>query len=261
MAKFKMSVSQEAFDSRKEDSGDFVLPKPGLYVLRCTECEPGFTKDSSGNEDKNRPYLKFTYKIVGVGTEEAEPKENYGNIWDYMSFGDKSEWKRAEVLLAYGIASGAFEGELDTDDVFLNRKVLVRLKHEKGQTKDDPKQAKIARMFEADSNPNAVEEGEVDYGNDDEDTFGSSDPVYGDEEPFGDNAEPEEEESGDAEARREELAAMDLKALGAMLTENGGDPKACIVKGSNGKTDSEATKANVIDAILSLEEGDSDDPF
>jgi hypothetical protein len=257
VAKVRIIASQEAFDSRKEDSGDFVVPKPGIYTLQCTECEPGFTKDSDGDEDKSKPYLKFTYKIVGVGVKEEEPKENYGNTWDYMSFSESSDWKRAEVLLAYGIASGGFDGELDTDEAFLNRKIIARLKHEKSRSKDDPKQAKVGRMFQYGTDMN-VAETEVEYGDADEavdDTFG----------PHGDEAVEAEHEE---QSRKEELEGMELKALGGVLTELGGDPKDAIVKGKDGKTDPVATKAAVIGAILAAEEGetgntedDDDDPF
>lgn len=258
MAKIRMSVSQEAFDSRREDGGDFVLPKPGVYWLTCSECEPGFTK-TDGEEDPSKPYLKFTYKITGIGEANAETKENYGSIWDYMSFGDKSEWKRAEVLLAYGIADGAFEGELDTDEAFLNRKVMVRLKHEKGQTKDDPKQAKIARMYAPGHGPSAGgDDGDIDYG-DADDVFGGADEAEAAAEPDG----PSYEE------RKAELEGMDLKALGALFSgDYDGDPKALIVKGSDGKTDTAKTKEAVVEAILGKEYeddgndvGDPDDPF
>lgn len=256
MAKVRIIASQEAFDSRKEDSGDFVVPKPGIYTLQCTECEPGFTKDSDGDEDQSKPYLKFTYKIVGVGVKEDEPKENYGNIWDYMSFSDSSDWKRAEVLLSYGLASGSFDAEVDTDDAFLNRKIIARLKHEKARSKDDPKQAKVGRMFQYGTDM-ATAETEVDYGEaeaPEDDTFGAN----------GDEAVEADQE----QTRRQELESMELKALGGLLTELGGDPKANIVKTTDGKTDPVSTKDSVIEAILYAEAGgnaagtiDDDDPF
>lgn len=252
MAKVRIKASAEAIAKGGQDRGDFVVPKPGFYILQLTECNPGFSKDADGNEDKKKPRLECIYKIVGVGRDEEEPKENYGNVWDYVSFSENSEWKRGEFLKAFGFTedgNGDFDDEIDTDDV-INRKVLVRLKHEKQRGKDATPRAKVASMFVYGTDPSEiVDDGGVSYGDaedEPEDAFGSVDD------------EPQDE--GYTE---EELAGMDLKALGAILTDLGGVPQDHIVKKGKG-IDSDATKAAVIAAILEEQSGDeegADDPF
>jgi len=246
MVKVRFKVSKEALQRPDQDMGDFVTPKPG------------FTKDSDGEPDKTRPYLEFIYKITGVGAEEADVTENYGNVWDYVSFSEESDWKRAQVLKAYGLSDGEddFDEKLETDE-FLNRKVIARLKLAKGQTSDDPKRAKVARL--------------IAYGSDVSGAFNSSGTDYGEteyEETFGATEEDRSLYTVD------ELDAMDLKELGKVLKEEfEQDPVALLVKfqsGKNkGKTDLEETKVAVINAILEAQgeveeegtSGDDDDPF
>ena len=238
MAKVRIKASAESISKGGQDRGDFVVPKPGFYILTMTECNPGFSKDAEGNEDKKKPRLECIYKITGVGREEAETKENYGNLWDYVSFSESSDWKRGEFLKAFGYVedgSSDFDDDIDTDDV-INRKVLARVKHEKARTKGDPARAKIASLFESG--------GDVSYG-DEEPAFGSSD---------------EEAETVHTE---DDLNEMDLKGVGAVLEELGGNPRDHIVKDAKGKVDSTKTKAAVIEAILKAQGGDEadDDPF
>lgn len=256
MAKVRFKASQEDFEKAGKDLGDFVVPKPGLYVMTCTEVNAGYSKKKdSDEEDKSKPRLEMIYAITGIGKEEAQPKENYGSIWDYVSFSNESGWKRAEVAIAYGFAEPGtteFDDDIDTDEM-INRKVLARLKHEKGRTKDDKPRAKVARLFPYGSDPGA-EEMDVSYGSE-ESTFGSTeDDPFGEAEP---DVEPHTEES---------LNELDLKALGAVLKEEfEGEPTEHIVK-VKGKLDAEKTKAAVIAAILAAQEEvgteeDSEDPF
>jgi hypothetical protein len=256
MVKVRMKVSKEKFDEADQDRGDFVLPKPGVYVLQCVDVIPGFSKDADGNEDKKKPRLECIYKIVGVGANEAEVTENYGQIWDYISFSESSEWKRKEFLLAFGLADGStdFDDDIDTDDC-VNKKVKARLKHENGRNKDDGKRAKVGKLFSYDSDLSTdLADSATDYGS----AFGDEEdaPVFGEDE-GGDAAEP---------YTVDELDELDLKALGAILKDEfDGDPQACIVK-KRGKLDTEETKAAVINAILEAQgdgdEGEGDeDPF
>jgi len=249
MAKVRMKVTAEEMAKAGEDRGDFVLPKPGFYVLTMAECNHGYSADKEGGEDTKRPRLECIYTITGVGREETDPKENYGKIWDYVAFTPTSGWKRAQFIKAFSLApDGAteFDDEFDTDDL-INRKVLVRLKHEKGRTKDDPTRAKVATMFVYGSDPSDIEDGgQVVYSDEGEDAFGSDEPA----------------EQSITEA---DLADMDLKALGEVYTEvTGNDPRGLVVK-KNGKLDAEATKAAVIEAILAAQGDDQsveeDDPF
>lgn len=255
MAKVRLKASAESIAKGGQDRGDFVTPKPGFYILTLAEVNSGYSKDDSGEEDKKKPRLEMIYKITGVGREEAEPKENYGNIWDYVSFSKESDWKRGEVIKAFGLAaddSGDFDDEVDTDEL-INRKVLARIKHEKSRDKNAAPRAKIASLHKYGTDPSDIEETSgVDYGGDEDETF----------------SEPTDEETTEEtqDLTEEELEAMDLKELGAKLTELTEEaPQDYIVK-KGSKVDAEKTKAAVIARILEwqgtvTDDGDDEDPF
>lgn len=226
-----MRASKEDFEQAGQDRGDFVVPKPGYYTMVIKEIETKFAKDEAGDEDENRPYLNVQYEIVGVGQEDKPVEENYGNVWDVVSFSEASGWKRAEVGLAWGVADGKQE-EFDFDDEeVVGTKVLARLKHEKGQTKDDPPRAKVAKMKPWTG----------------DDAFGGE---GGDAEPDFGGDEPEQDF-----LTQEGLEAEDLKALGAIAKEFDLDPADSIVK-VRGKVNNDKTKAKIIEAILEAQGAD-----
>lgn len=246
MAKVKMKAGKEAFEKAGQDRGDFVVPKAGWYTGMLKTCTAGLSKDSEGNEDKSRPRLECVYEIVGVGREDEPATENYGNIWDYVSFSEESEWKRAEFLLAMGLADDAAEVDFDTDDVE-GTKVLIRVKHEKGQTKDDPPRAKIAKLLPfTDEDRDAAFSGAAD---------GATEEVFG----------------GDGEGEyltEEQLTAMDMKELGKIAGEFDLDPQTFVVRNRAKKVDTNKSRAAIIAAILEAQgapadEGvdDEDSPF
>lgn len=265
MVKVRIQAGKEAFEqAAKDGGGDFVVPKPGVYVLTMEACNHGFSK-TDGEPDQAKPRLECVYTITGVGPEEAPTTENYGKLWDYVSFSESSGWKRAEFLKAFKLADeGATSADVsvDTDD-FVNRKVLARLKHEKGQNAGDPPRAKVARLiaYGSDLSGGALDDSATDYGTD----TGPSGDI---DEPFGAEAEPEMDVTMYTVDSLEEL---DLKGLGAILKDEfGGDPTAHIVKGKDGKLDKEETKTAVVNAILEAQgdgvetgntEDDDENPF
>lgn len=248
MAKVRMQAGKDAFEKAGQDQGDFVLPKAGWYTGMLKSCTDGYSKDSEGNEDKKRPRLECIYEIVGVGREDEPATENYGNLWDYVSFSAESEWKRAEFMKAMGLADDAADLEFDTDEVE-GTKVLMRIKHEKGRTKDDPPRAKIAKLLPfTDEDRDAAFSGEADSTTEEVD--------------FGTDAE-----GGDPYLTEEDLNAMDIKELGKVAGEFDLDPQSFVVRNRAKKVDLEKTKAAVIAAILEAQgapegaEDDGDDPF
>ena len=245
MAKVKMKASKEAFEKAGQDQGDFVLPKQGWYTGMLKTCTSGYSKDSDGGEDTSRPRLECIYEIVGVGREDEPVTENYGNLWDYVSFSEESEWKRAEFMKAMGLADDEAEVDFDTDDVE-GTKVLMRVKHEKGRDKDSPPRAKVAKLL-----PFTDEDRDAAFN--DANGGATEDVDFGDE--------PEGEY-----LTEEQLQAMDVKELGKVATDFDIDPQALVVRHRNKKVNMEATKAAVIAAILEAqgapaEDEDDDNPF
>jgi hypothetical protein len=261
MVKVRIQATQKDFEQAEGNGGgDFVVPPAGVYVLSMEECNHGFSK-TNGEVDETKPRLECVYTIVGIGPEEQPVKENYGKLWDYVSFSEASGWKRAEFLKAFKlIAPNATQADadvtIDTDDV-VNRKVVARLKHEKGQNAGDPPRAKVARL--------------IAYGTDLSAASEESAPEYTTDTGFGgDVATPFDEQGNEVTPyTAEELEAMDLKSLGAILKDDfEGTPQDHIVKGTDGKTDTVATKRAVVAAILEAQGGDApaedvedDDPF
>lgn len=252
MAKVRMKASSDAFEKAGQDQGDFVVPAPGYYVAVAKEINAGFSK-TDGVEDKKRPRLECIYQIEGVGRDNQPTTENYGNIWDYVSFSAESEWKRAEFLLAFGLADGAFDGDIETDDL-LGTRVLLRIKHEKGRQKDEPARAKVAKLLPyVDGDSNAA--------------FGSgsdtNEPEFGGEEDAGEGVEFLTEEG---------LGELELKELGEVAKEFDLDPTEFIVRNKAKKVDTAKTQAALIEAILEAQgveedgaeaeaEGGDDSPF
>jgi len=253
LTKFKISATEEDFEKADQDQGEFVVPEPGYYVLTLKECNPGFSKDDDGNEDKKRPRLECIYEISGVGMEDEPVGDvNYGNIWDYVSFSQAAGWHRAQFMKAMGIAEGAGDYEGDTEDL-VGTKVIARLARERGRSKDDPPRARLRSLIPF------------------EDRDASA--AFGDASTNGDGAAPEDEEN--PPWTQEELEGEELKELGRIAREDFDlNPDDSVVKGTRGankgKPDLDKTKAKLIEAILAAQdeqdgndgEGDSEaSPF
>lgn len=266
MAKVKVKATTEDFEKGAQDMGDFIVAPPGYYILQLSEVSPEFTKDKDGSEIKSKPYLQCVWKIVGVGAEEAEPTENYGNIWDVVSYSAESGWSRGRFLRAIGAASGDEDVEVDLEidpDVkgtIIGTKVLARVKNRRrrkqpGDTEAPGMQARIASLLPY-SERNTIGEGAAAFEGveeDDTDTAGTS--TGG-----GDDGE-------DQPYTEEELNAMEGKELGAVAKDEFNlNPNDSIVK-VRGKVNAEKSKAKLIEAILeaqSAEDGeteDGDSPF
>jgi hypothetical protein len=188
--KVKFVITQEDLDQAGKDLGEFVVPKNGTYVLSLKEISSGFSKDGEGKEDRKRPRLECIYEITGVGKENQPVEENYGNIWDYVSFSPEAGWRRAQFLTAFNITQEPGEFNINIQEL-VDTKVLARLRQQKGRNPGDDPRARINALFPFTDQ-------------DAEDAFGS-------------------EEEGEDEASEyltpEELGAMDMKTLGATARE------------------------------------------
>lgn len=263
MAKVRIKAGKEAV-AKAEDQGDFVLAPKGIYIGELVQVDPGYAKGEDDKPDKSRPYLECQWKLVGVGREGAELPERYGNVWDYVTFGEETDWKRAQFGSAVGlpVKNGEIDGEIEIEEgkpgTVIGKKAIMRIKHEKGRTAEDDSRAKIGWMGPL-SGPALADDPMA--GGDD----GAAEP----DDPFAEAGGEEEEEL----LTREQLEAMDLKELGAVCPDFDLTPQDYIVKvKGKGKVNADKTKAAVIDAILEAqgaeEEGGAgetaanpDDPF
>lgn len=280
MAKFTIKAKAEDVEKAGEDLGDFEVPKPGFYFLKIVEANPGYSKKKgTDEEDPDKPRIEVVYEIVGEGASKAEPKANYGRVWDYISFGDGyPATRRAELAMALdpSLTKADIEKgvDFDTDDM-VEREVYARIKHEKDKRKSEEEKktvmrARIALVLAADS-ADSYQAAEFDgdaYADADEEEPTEDSPFEGDE---------GGEDGGDDLLTQEELEGYDLKELGNVAKEFDLDPKESIVKfsrGANkGKTNPDKTKEKLIEAILEAQsgdeepsgadedDGDDDDPF
>lgn len=244
-----MRVSAEDIQKSNQDQADFVVAPAGLYILTGSECNPGYSKDKEGDEDRNRPRLECIWKITGIGKDDVETKENYGNIWDYVSFSKEAGWSRARFGKAVGAlpldAEDDTDFDYDTDD-FEGVRVLAKLKVQKGRTKDDPPRNRIQGMWNLEDQAAGLDAA-FGGGAEDQESFGEE-SVFG----GGDDSSDEEE------LTEEQLQGMDLKELGSLAKEYDLDPNDSIVK-VKGKTDADKTKAKIIEAILAAASEGGDD--
>ena len=274
MAKFKVKAKAEDAQKAGDDGGDFILPPPGYYQLRIVEANAGFSK-TDGEEDKNKPRIEIVYEIDALGMDGGKPaEENYGRLWDYVTFGDGyAATRRVEFAVAMGadkeeIANGA-EPEFDTEEL-LERKVVARIKHEKDKIKsvEEKKTVMRARVatvlpLSAADGASATNSGEVDFGGDDEEEEETE------KDPFTEEEATEEEDDEENEfLTEEELESYEPKDLSAVVKEFGLDPSELMIKFKSGekkgKVNIPASKKAMIEAILEAqdapeEEADSEE--
>lgn len=260
MAKVKIRASQSAVEQAAK-SGDFEEPQPGLYVAKLEEAKPGFSKGEDGKEDKSRPYLECIYKITGEGREGRPTDKNYSRKWDYVTFGESTEWKVAQFGLAMGLPlkGGAIDGEVETDPdkagTIIGKEVLLRIKRDTDL--DGNYRGKIAFVGTRDADAETAA------------AFADEDEAEADTtNPFDDDTSGPDTE--DELLTREYLESIeDFKALGELAKEFDLDPSALIVRNRAKQVDLVKTKAAVVDAILEAQGADneeaseeaSDDPF
>lgn len=275
MTKFTLEVDPEDAEKIGQDSGEFVLPPPGYYVLRIVEANAGFSK-TEGEEDKTKPRIEVVYEIDGIGMDGAgEVVDNYGRLWDYITFGKGyAGQRRGEFGVALGLGTkeefkAGKKFKADTDEL-IERKVIGRIKHEKDKVKSEEEKktvmrARLASILPLSAADGAIDTsgGEVDFGSEDEDATTDVDP-FAEEAPADDGA-------GDL-LTEEELLAMEPKDLSNVCKEFDLDPQSLIVKytsGANkGKVNVEASKKAMAEAVLEAQNGpaggddaDDGDPF
>lgn len=278
MAKIKIKAGAKAVDQAQK-SAEFEEAPVGLYIAEVKEAEAGYAKNDDKTEDKNRPYLKVTYTLLGVGRDGDDFPEGkrYWPVRDYVSFGENSEWKVAQFGLAMGlpIKNGVIDGEIEIEPkkrgTIVGTKVLLSIKADTDQQGEY--RAKVR-------NVNPLTEGEGGSGSGDSGLFDDDE----DGEPSGDLDDTFGEDEGTTDGEEyltlEELLDTDgeypdLKSLGELAKEFDLTPQDYIVKGTRGankgKTDPVKTRAALAEAIIEAqgadgdEEGegapDEDDPF
>lgn len=222
MPKVKFDVSGS--DPDKAASGSFEPPKPGVYKAKIAELKPGFT-----DNDKTRPRLEVVVEITD--------KRFLGSrLWDYISFGEASQWKLDQFLQAMGLADKKKrKGTFDTD-LLLNKPLKVRVK---GETFNEEYRARLNAYISWDGEDDGSDE-EADE-TADEEVEEVEDEVEVEEEAEEVEEEPEEE-GYDREGRQTELMGVgDLKDLRKIMNEYGLSKE---IKG----------RAKMIEAILDHEE-------
>lgn len=268
MAKFKVKASAEDAAKAGQDTGEFVTPPPGYYHLRIVEANAGYSK-TDGEEDKDKPRIEIVYEVDSIGMDGGTPvEENYGRLWDYITFGDGyAATRRVEFAVALGadkdaIANGAVV-EFDTDEL-LERKVIARLKQEKDKVKSEEEKKTVMRARVATVLPLSAAEGAsdtsggvVDFGGDEDEGD------VAEEDPFADTEGGEEEEEDDGLLTEEELDAYEPKDLAAVAKEFDLEANDLIVRyksgDKKGKVNVAASKKAMIEAILEAQGGSEED--
>lgn len=222
MAKIKFDVTDQ--DPADSAGTAFEDPRPGVYLAKILEINPGFSKGDDGKADKNRPRLEVIYEIL-------DEKYKGSRIWDYVSQTEKAKWKFDQWMLALGISSSKRKGEFDTDD-YIGFVVKLRIKAEGGAYGTDDYRPKVGAIVAASDADQARGEEEL--------------------EELGDGVHEDGDEiEADGEGYIEEaLSEMSLKDLGAILTGEFDVERSDVPKGKDAK----------IEMILELQDsGDGDD--
>lgn len=223
----KMKASKEAVEEAG-NAVDFEQAPPGLYVIKLAALEGGKQKDKDSD-----PYVEARWQIVGVGRsadplpedESTGKRKAYSGLFDVISLGDSSEWKRAQYAAALGkklSANGEFslEDNPDKPGTDIGKLALGRVKKDVDNAGNY--RAKLGTIFEFSAD-----------GVDLSDAGDAPDPFATDD---------TEEDSGGVEyLTREGLEAMEPKDIRPILEQFDLDPTAF-----KGKT----AIADAIDAIL-----------
>jgi hypothetical protein len=294
MVKIKGKYGAQAAKEEIEGGGDFVVPPNGFYHLKIVEAEPGYGKDTEGNEDKKRPYIKFAFEIVAEGVDGGTDRQaNYGRVWDYMSLTEKAA--RAQARYHRALSPDDFqedgaEFEMDTDDA-LERVVVGRLKSKKekynGEMVDRTNivaMMAVGQSFgdddggadDGDAFASADEDDDQGFGLDPEDEemaegddADSDEAIYGEEDPEEESADSDSDNGGILS--EDQLNEMGMRDLGALAKEFDLDPKDSVVKYKSGtkagSVNQTASKKTIVGAILEAQgadadqEDDDDNPF
>lgn len=197
MPKITFDVSNSDPDKATQD---VEPPKPGVYLCKVAEINPGFSKDDDGKPDKDRPRLEVVYRIH-KGNSKGAP------LWDYLSFSEAAQWKLDQFLQAVGVANKKKrKGSFDSSKV-IGKLVKVRVT---GQGSGEDYRARVRGVFAYDPD---LEEEETEEDEDEN----------GDEEEEEEETEEEETEEEEEEDDEVELDEDDLDQLGAEA-DAGGKP-------------------------------------
>lgn len=206
-----MKLKYDLTDQDPTDSApsSFEDPKPGVYLAKILEINPGFSKGDGGKPDKDRPRLEVVLEI-----QDEEYKGS--RVWDYVSQAGNAKWKEDQFLLALGISNSKRKGEWDTDD-YIGTVIKIRIKAESG-TKygTEDYRGKVSAMMMADDADQVTEELEEIGDGVHEDTGG----------------ELEADSDGYSE---EDLSELTIKALGTILTDEFDVERDDVPKGKDPK--------------------------
>lgn len=205
MAKWKLKASKEDVEAAQEQA-EFEHAPPGYYVCTIDEMSHGPGKE--GKDSRAEVILKPVASFKdGVRTKLTE---NYSRIWDYISDGESSGWKRAQFGAALGIKTkrGVFQEDIEMEKgkpgSVVGKEVLVRLKKDSDQ--EGNYRAKAGNYLPKDALDNAEEGGSEPEEVDDED---GEPEEEGTEEEYDFEAlgEAADEDDEEAQATLTELAA------------------------------------------------------
>ncbi len=79
-------------------SGNFESPQPGIYTVAVKSVTAGFSKNSDGSLDKNRPRVEVIFQV-------QDPPYKGSQLWYYLTFGEAALWKLDQFLQVFGIAT------------------------------------------------------------------------------------------------------------------------------------------------------------
>lgn len=236
MAKIKFDVGDVDLDDAAS-IGNFEEPKPGVYRAKVKEMNPGFSKDSTGKPDKDRPRIEVVFEVL-------DDRYRGATLWSYLTFGEGfPKRKMTQFLIAFGIVKKGSKtaGEFDTNKI-VNKTCMVRVKA--GKNQDGEYRAEVGAVL-----PDTGESASDSSGDDDlvDDSAAVDDDIIGDDdESMVEDDGSEEGGEFDADARRAELLAAsvdDLKAIVKEYKEGGAD-----------LTISGKKKAEVVEMIVAYEE-------
>ena len=217
----KFDVSGTDPDAAKS----YEQPKPGVYRAKVHEVTLGYSKGENGKPDKSRPRLEVIYEIT-------DKKYKGARLWEYISFGETSQWKMDQFLQAFGIATkkkrtGSFKTEAIVGEA-------CKLRIKAGKNLEGEYRGEVGAVL-----PMADEEDDEDEDFEDEEPEDMEDDEEDeeeDEEEDDEDAADEEDEDEDEEepeARHydmDELSGMALAGLKDVASDLELEPPSTVLK-------------------------------
>jgi hypothetical protein len=205
MAKVKYDVTGS--DPEKAVQGpQRKSPRPGMYSLRLKSWNRIHPKDrSTGRPDTDRWMWELIFEVLKA--DKAKNNQYKGSqLWEYVLEEDDShEWKRDQVLQAFGVAGqkSKRKGSFDTDD-YVGTNVLGVVRAGKNQDGDYRGELAQILAFDEEAFASAIEEAKK-AGDDEDDTSaddGALEVIEDSEDEEGQDLDTigESADEGDAEA-------------------------------------------------------------